>query len=200
MHYVRCGCWLRNPMIRNQTLATPDLFKENLRPDPDFFRYSRPIKTKKWDSGPKMKKCYKTCPEGSDFEKNLRFRRCFSRRIFPEGSRPGLVKSIFRTNKKFSGDSRAPPRFLESARLFQEIRMTLESDTDFLSYRPRRTLDNQPGVVCNITRACSRHWRRSRRKNGTRAQNRKNAIKHAQKARALMIICVSGAVFRGASF
>ena len=70
---VRCRFYIRNYALRNQTLEQPN-----------FLATLDGVGDKKR----KSKKCHKTCPEGSDFDENLCFRRCFSRRIFLRGSQP----------------------------------------------------------------------------------------------------------------
>ena len=115
---IRCGCCLRNPLIRNQTLAAPDFLRDT-RSGPRFLKF---LPANNHEKCRKTKKCHEIGPGGSDFDENLCGRRYFSWRIFLGGSRPDLAKSTFWKNKKFSGETRAPPGFLKLARLFKKFR------------------------------------------------------------------------------
>ena len=114
---IRCSCWLTNPSIRNQTLATPDFLRDT-RPGHRFLKGPRPDPAA---PAPKNEKCHKTGLNGSDFDENWCGRRYFSWRIFLGGSRLDPAKLTIWKNKKFSGDTRAPPRFLKIARPFKKF-------------------------------------------------------------------------------
>ena len=114
---LRCGCWLRNPLIRNQTLAAPDFLRDS-RSGPRFLKI---LPANQHEKSPKTEKCHEIGPSGSDFDENLCGRRYFSWRIFLGGSRLDPANLKIRKNKKFSGDTRAPPRFLKIARPFKKF-------------------------------------------------------------------------------
>ena len=95
---IRCGCCLRNPWIRNQTLAAPDFLRDS-RPGPRFLKI---LMANQHDKCRKKKesKCHEIGPGGSDFDENLCGRRYFFIAHLPRGSRPDVANSKFEEKTK----------------------------------------------------------------------------------------------------